>query len=1221
MKRNKQKKLLSLFMSLVLILTGSAWTQLVEVKAKTAASDSKKENILKLTMDEKGYLTPQGDSLEMLEKKAFSWDNVTSYFVLTDRFLNSDESNDHSYGRGLKQDGTPVDGLDYKSNPGTFHGGDLNGLTQKVEEGYFNDLGVNAIWITAPYEQVHGYTSANVKSNNASTYPDPDGQGFPYYSYHGYWTLDYTNIDANMGTAEDFEHFVDSCHERGIRVIMDIVMNHVGYTTMQDAVDYGFDGALKDGTTSWKNYYYGNATYLMGGDPEAQNFWNKDSDVWASRWWGPGFVRASYPGYTPAGGDDHHMSLSGLPDVITESSAAEVPTPPLLVSKWTKEGRYSKEQSELDKFFSTNNYKKQPRYYIIKWLTDYVREYGVDGFRCDTAKHVDLDAWNDLKKEGVKALKEWRANNPDKPGAKWTDDFWMTGEAWGHGMGKSEYFTQGGFDSMINFQFNKSGNPSGMEDTYSSYAGKINSDDSFNVLSYLKSHDDSDSTMGVWKSSSQGMINQGTCLLLAPGGVQIYYGDEINRGLGWESFFTGRDYLDQRFRTDMDWNNYDKACLAHWQKVGQFRNNHISVGAGQHQKLDGDVYTFSRTYHLEEDDEDKVVVAVPGKAGEYSISVGDIFEDGETVTDFYSGKKYEVGGSKVNATCDENGVILLEGSGIVKPSVSAKTKGKSDNYTTDTVDITLRGNKVKDTFYSINGGKKVSFKPDDVITIGGDTAYEEKTTLVLTGISEEDGSVVKKEYTYQRSKEPTVSDGIFCIKVKKSEFSEAPNIYVYSNDSEEKELAGKWPGALLTEDQDDPDYLSYTNESISGDALIILSTSSWRSAPDGAKGLVAQGCMLYDKSSNTVEELPSGVPGKVTVNYKDTSGKILKSIYRVGVVGRNYKTYPANIEGYTLKTKPANAEGKYEENVEVNYIYSNGGVDPTVPSVDPTVPSVDPTVPSVDPTVPSVDPTVPSVDPTVPSVDPTVPSVDPTVPSVDPTVPSEDPTVPSVDPTVPSEDPTVPSEDPTVPSEEPTKPSEDPTERPISSLKVTGFSVSIASGIASVGDRISLAAKTKGGEGKVQYRFMVTKGTTNIIKNYSTSRSAKWTPKTSGRYELKVYAKDSTGKIAKKSISKFVVNSKLKIKSFKVTPGSKKAKKGSKVKLSVSASGGSKKYSYKFAYKYQGSKKVISINKYSSKKTYVWKPKKTGKYTLYVYVKDKSKNKVVKREIKNYVVK
>ena len=350
-------KVLSLVTAMALTFTSTAWAQTGKVSGASGATTDN-EKVFKVVMDETGYITPTEESQELMEtgsasdlvKKPFSWDNATVYFVLTDRFLDSDESNNHSYGRGLQEDGkTPVEGLDYKNNPGTFHGGDLNGLTQKVTEGYFNDLGVNAIWITAPYEQIHGYTSGNKKGDNANQYPDPEKGGFPYYSYHGYWALDYTNIDANMGTADDFEKFVDSCHERGIRVVMDIVMNHVGYATMYDAQEYGFSDALKssDAGVSWKSYYFGNSTFLTGGKPESQNFWVTSSNAWAN-WWGPGFVRADYPGYTAAGGDEYHMSLSGLPDVVTEKSASEVPTPPLLVNKWKGEGRYDKEQKELE---------------------------------------------------------------------------------------------------------------------------------------------------------------------------------------------------------------------------------------------------------------------------------------------------------------------------------------------------------------------------------------------------------------------------------------------------------------------------------------------------------------------------------------------------------------------------------------------------------------------------------------------------------------------------------------------------------------------------------------------------------------------------------------------------------------------------------------------------------------------------------------------------------
>ena len=89
----------------------------------------------------------------------FLWENATVYFMLTDRFNNGDPSNDTPLGR--KQDGGLLR---------SFMGGDIKGITLKIEEGYFNDLGVNAIWITPPVEQVHGYTD--------------EGWG-KTYAYHG----------------------------------------------------------------------------------------------------------------------------------------------------------------------------------------------------------------------------------------------------------------------------------------------------------------------------------------------------------------------------------------------------------------------------------------------------------------------------------------------------------------------------------------------------------------------------------------------------------------------------------------------------------------------------------------------------------------------------------------------------------------------------------------------------------------------------------------------------------------------------------------------------------------------------------------------------------------------------------------------------------------------------------------------------------------------------
>ena len=134
-------------------------------------------------------LTASAESNNALPKGAddFTWDNATVYFLLTDRFANGDESNDHSYNRGLDKDGNVAD----YNKVASFQGGDFKGLTEKINEGYFNDLGVNAIWVSGWYEQIHGYTVGGDGKNS-----------FAHYAYHGYYSLDYTEIDKNFGTEE-----------------------------------------------------------------------------------------------------------------------------------------------------------------------------------------------------------------------------------------------------------------------------------------------------------------------------------------------------------------------------------------------------------------------------------------------------------------------------------------------------------------------------------------------------------------------------------------------------------------------------------------------------------------------------------------------------------------------------------------------------------------------------------------------------------------------------------------------------------------------------------------------------------------------------------------------------------------------------------------------------------------------------------------------------------
>ena len=564
----------------------------------------------------------------------FSWDNVSMYFLLTDRFYNGNTSNDHAYNRGLTKSGGNANGKNWAK----FHGGDFAGITKKINEGYFDDLGVNALWISAPYEQMHGYCMGG----------QGHGGSFPHYSYHGYYALDFSQTDANFGTEKEFETMVDTAHKHGIRIVLDIVMNHVGYNNMADMNEYNY-GVLKSG---WEDNYW-NENYTSD---NYHNFidYGSNSSAWL-KWYGTEWIRAGLPGYQEGGGE-LTGSLSYLPDVRTESSST-VDIPAVLKTKWNKEKTLSKKQQELSSAFSKYGLQKTVRGHMVAWLTSWVEKYGVDGFRCDTAKHVEMDSWVALKKAGLKALQNWRANNKSKPGADWDEDFWMTGECFPHYLDKDNYFTSGAFDSMINFSYcsstscnQYSGGVSDYNNTYASYAGKLNNDDNFNVLTYLSSHD-----TGLCRNGD-GNILQGSAFQLLPGGIQIYYGDESNRPYV-------NTYQDHNLRGDMNFNvsGKDKEAVTHWGKVGRFRRNHVAVGAGSHTNLTASSGTaFARKYDKGGVKDSVACVIAAGANQNVTITLNGTFTDGTVVKNAYDGKTATVSGGKVSFNSGANGTILVE---------------------------------------------------------------------------------------------------------------------------------------------------------------------------------------------------------------------------------------------------------------------------------------------------------------------------------------------------------------------------------------------------------------------------------------------------------------------------------------------------------------------------------------------------------------------------------
>lgn len=640
-----------------------------------------------------------GDSGQQEQKDStFSWDNANVYFVMTDRFNNGNTSNDGAYGRP-KTDA-------WGSNVGTFHGGDIKGLTKKLEEGYFTNLGTNAIWITAPWEQMHGWVGGK------------DGD-FAHYGYHGYYGLDFTEMDKSMGTIDEMREFVDLAHTKGIRVVLDVVMNHVAYPTLIDMAEYGYGdrGGLsgswipnKDQGQNWHTH---------------NNIMNTaNASAW-STWWGSSWIRANdIAGYDKCGGSDTTLCVGFLPDIKTESTSGTT-LPPILKTK------FSKETSGYDSWIvpAAKQYRKDlniaPAAYMTKWLSSWVEEFGIDGFRIDTAKHVTADKWKDLKVSASSALTKWRQNNPTKPGANWNDSFWMTGEVWGQGLGRDGTYFNNGFDSLINFSFQGS-NMNDLEGIYSRYATELNGDlPNYNMLSYISSHD-----KGLYNRGN--LIQAGTALLLLPGAVQTYYGDETGRPFG----ATGSD-PDQGARSSMNWSGINSSIQSHWQKLGQFRNKHLAVGAGTHKKLSDSPYTFSRTYE-QGDILDKVVVAT-GATGTVDVNVSGVFPDGTTVRDTYTNSEVVVSNGTAKFTAGTNGVILVENVGVNKkfPVLTASPAG--EKFKTETTTITLSIKNAESGKYTLDGSDPVngiSFTNGTKITIGADMAINDTKTLKIYAVNE-----------------------------------------------------------------------------------------------------------------------------------------------------------------------------------------------------------------------------------------------------------------------------------------------------------------------------------------------------------------------------------------------------------------------------------------------------------------------------------------------------
>lgn len=183
-------------------------TELLEQTIAVSDQTTAGEKILPIQiMDETGETTELEATIEVLPREItdvvdFDWDEAVIYFLMTDRFMDGDETNNDPNSEHYDI-----------SHSETYHGGDLQGVIDQLD--YLEALGINTIWITPIVD--------NVDHNHRH------GKEGAQYSYHGYWAKDFTKIDEHLGDLETLKTLIDEAHDRGIKLMVDVVLNHTGY--------------------------------------------------------------------------------------------------------------------------------------------------------------------------------------------------------------------------------------------------------------------------------------------------------------------------------------------------------------------------------------------------------------------------------------------------------------------------------------------------------------------------------------------------------------------------------------------------------------------------------------------------------------------------------------------------------------------------------------------------------------------------------------------------------------------------------------------------------------------------------------------------------------------------------------------------------------------------------------------------------------------------------
>ncbi|WP_369258167.1 pullulanase-type alpha-1,6-glucosidase [Streptomyces sp. R35] len=490
------------------------------------------------------------------------------YFVMPDRFANGDTSNDQGglTGSRLSTGYDPTD-------KGFYQGGDLKGLTKKLD--YIKGLGTTSIWM------------APIFKNQPVQGTGKDASA----GYHGYWITDFTQVDPHFGTNKDLETLISKAHAKGMKVFFDVITNHTA-----DVVDY-----------EEKSY-----DYLSKG---AFPYLTKD---------GVPFDDADYAAGTTAFPSVDADSFPRTPTVTAAKKNAKVPSWLNDTTMYHNRGdsTYAGESTTYGDFSGLDDlWTERPEVVsgMEKIYEKWVRDFGIDGFRIDTVKHVNMEFWT----QWATALDAYAAQHGRK-------NFFMFGEVYSADTSiTSPYVTQGRLDATLDFPFQDAARSYASQGGSAQKLASVFADDykyttdkanAYEQVTFLGNHDmgrigyflnqDNPKATDAQLLKKDQLANE--LMFLSRGNPVVYYGDEQGfTGSGGDkdarqTMFASKvaDYLDDdEIGTDRTHASdaYDTSAPLYEQisALSKLRKDNPALADGvQTERYAADgagVYAFSRT--------------------------------------------------------------------------------------------------------------------------------------------------------------------------------------------------------------------------------------------------------------------------------------------------------------------------------------------------------------------------------------------------------------------------------------------------------------------------------------------------------------------------------------------------------------------------------------------------------------------------------------------------